>query len=54
MKQKILEMGLCEGLEVSILNEGPFGRDPIAVLVEGHIVAMRRAEAATITVEPIV
>lgn len=53
MKQKIIEMGLSEGLEVSVLHEGPFGRDPIAVLVEGHIVAMRRAEASTITVEQI-
>ncbi|MBN8542767.1 MAG: ferrous iron transport protein A [Alphaproteobacteria bacterium] len=51
MKQKIIEMGLCEGLEVTLLHEGPFGRDPIAVLVEGHVVAMRRSEAATVTVE---
>lgn len=51
MKQKLIEMGLSEGLEVSVLHEGPFGRDPIAVLVEGHVVAMRRSEAASISVE---
>ncbi|MFZ4124970.1 MAG: FeoA family protein [Rickettsiales bacterium] len=51
MKQKIIEMGLSEGLEVTLLHEGPFGRDPIAVLVEGHVVAMRRSEAETVTVE---
>lgn len=51
MKQKLIEMGLSEGLEVSVLHEGPFGRDPIAVLIEGHVVAMRRSEAANISVE---
>ena len=49
--QRRIEMGLSEGLEVRLLHEGPFGRDPIAVLVEGHVVAMRRAEAAKVEVE---
>lgn len=51
MKQKLIEMGLSEGLEVRVLHEGPFGRDPIAVLVEGHVVAMRRKEADSVSVE---
>lgn len=51
LKQRLIEMGLCEGLEVKLLHEGPFGRDPLAVLIEGHIVAMRRAEAAKVEVE---
>ena len=51
LKQRLIEMGLCEGLEVKLLYEGPFGRDPLAVLIEGHIVAMRRAEAAKVEVE---
>lgn len=51
--QRLIEMGLCEGLEVQMLHEGPFGADPIAVLVEGHMVALRRAEAAKVGIEPL-
>jgi ferrous iron transport protein A len=48
--QRLLEMGFDVGVEVEVLHEGPFGRDPICVQVGGMMVALRRAEAALVAV----
>ncbi len=46
----MLELGFVEGARVEILQEGLFGRDPIAVKLDDMRVALRRSEAAAIQV----
>lgn len=50
MEQRLIELGFVEGAAVQILHEGLFGRDPIAVRVNGATVALRRREAMSIEV----
>jgi ferrous iron transport protein A len=45
LERRLLEMGFVEGSEVSIVHEGPFARDPVAVLIKNSfLVAIRRQE----------
>lgn len=48
IERRLIELGFVEGAEVKILHEGLFGRDPIAVRVNGATVALRRREAMAI------
>jgi len=50
MERRLIELGFVEGAKVTILHEGLFGRDPIAVRVNGTTVALRRREAMAILV----
>ena len=50
MERRLIELGFVEGAQVQILHEGLFGRDPIAVRVNGATVALRRREAMAIQV----
>lgn len=50
---RLYEMGFDEGVEVEILHRGPIGGDPIAVQVGGMMVAMRRGDAALVTIVPV-
>jgi ferrous iron transport protein A len=50
LERRLLEMGFVEGAAVELLHEGLFGRDPIAVRVDGVTIALRRKEAAAILV----
>jgi ferrous iron transport protein A len=50
MERRLIELGFVEGARVQILHEGLFGRDPIAVRVNGATVALRRREAMAIQV----
>ena len=50
MERRLIELGFIEGAKVTILHEGLFGRDPIAVRVNGTPVALRRREAMAILV----
>lgn len=50
MERRLIELGFVEGAQVRILHEGLFGRDPIAVRVNGTTVALRRREAMAIFV----
>ncbi|WP_333823259.1 FeoA family protein [Pinisolibacter sp.] len=50
MERRLLEMGFVEGARVEILQEGPIGRDPIAVRVDDLTVALRRRDADVILV----
>ncbi len=45
LERRLLEIGFVEGAQISVLHEGPFGRDPIAVRVDDTRVALRRREA---------
>ena len=45
IERRLLELGIVEGADVQVLHEGPIGRDPIAVRVNGTTIALRRREA---------
>ncbi len=49
---RLLEMGLTEGEEVSLLGFAPLG-DPIEFSVRGYRVSLRASEAERVLVEPV-
>jgi len=51
MERRLIEMGFIEGVEVTVIHEGPFGRDPIAIRVGQATVALRRRDAMAILTE---
>ena len=51
LERRLLEMGFVEGARFEVLHEGLFGRDPIAVRIDDMRVALRRREAAAVTVQ---
>lgn len=52
LERRLIEMGLVEGARIEVLHEAFPGRDPIAVRVEDHTVALRRSEANAVIVRP--
>ncbi|WP_086935462.1 FeoA family protein [Azospirillum sp. B510] len=50
LERRMIEMGLIEGARVEILHEGFPGADPLAVRIDDHTLALRRAEAHAILV----
>lgn len=50
--RRLHEMGFDDGVDVEVLHRGPVGGDPIAVRVGNMTVALRRALAVRISVEP--
>lgn len=51
LERRLLELGFVEGARVELLHEGLFGRDPIALKVDDMRVALRRHEAASLSVK---
>lgn len=51
LEERLLRMGFAEDARIQVRHEGPVGRDPMAVMVDGIIVALRRREADTIMIE---
>lgn len=51
LEERLLRMGFAEDACIKVRHEGPVGRDPMAVKVDGVILALRRREADTILVE---
>ena len=52
LERRLLEMGFAEGSPVTLMHEGPFGKDPIVVLIRScYLVALRRQEASAIRVK---
>lgn len=51
LERRLIELGFVEGARVELLHEGLFGRDPIAMKVDDMRVALRRHEAASLTVQ---
>ncbi|RZJ26435.1 MAG: ferrous iron transport protein A [Brevundimonas sp.] len=51
LERRLLELGFVEGARVELLHEGLFGRDPIAMKVDDMRVALRRHEAASLTIK---
>jgi len=51
--QRLRALGLDEGASISVSHAGVFGgRDPIAVSIGRMTIALRRAHAAAMQVEP--
>ena len=50
--RRLQEFGFAEGVAIEALHQGPFGRDPISCRVGRMTIALRRAQAAAVTVEP--
>ena len=50
--QRLHELGFDEGVDVELLHRAPFGGDPLAVRVGNMTVALRRAMARLIEIEP--
>ena len=50
LERRLLELGFVEGARVELLHEGLFGRDPIAMKLDDMRVALRRHEAASLTI----
>ena len=50
LERRLLELGFVEGARVELLHEGLLGRDPIAMKIDDMRVALRRHEAAGLTV----
>ena len=51
LERRLLELGFVEGAKVHLLHEGIVRRDPIALRVDDMTVALRRREAASLTIQ---
>ena len=51
LERRLLELGFVEGARIELLHEGLFGRDPMALKVDDMRIALRRKEAASLTVD---
>ena len=49
LRRRLLEMGLCPGVEVSCVRRAPLG-DPIEFAVRGYHLSLRAGQAAMIAV----
>lgn len=49
--RRLMELGFIPGSLIEVRHEGPILNDPIAVLVRGMVVALRRYEADLVTIE---
>ena len=52
LKQRLMSMGMIPGTKVTVLRSAPLG-DPIAIGIRSYNLAMRREDAALISVEQI-
>ena len=52
MALKLLEMGCTPGEVVKLDRIAPMG-DPIAIFVSGYLLSLRKSEASTVLVSPI-
>ncbi|MBE6436193.1 MAG: ferrous iron transport protein A [Akkermansia sp.] len=50
LRQRILDMGLTKGAEVTVRKVAPLG-DPLEITVRGYELSLRKREAACIVVE---
>ncbi|MHC4915903.1 MAG: FeoA family protein [Planctomycetota bacterium] len=50
IRQRLLDMGITRGTTVRVERHAPLG-DPVEICVKGYCLALRKEEAAGITVE---
>lgn len=48
-RRRLLEMGLCPGVEVELVRRAPLG-DPFEFRVRGYLLSLRREQARLVTV----
>ena len=48
--KRLRNLGFDEGVEIEALHAAPWGKDPLAVRIGRMTVAMRRAQAAAVSV----
>lgn len=53
MSLKLLEMGCIPGETIVVDNIAPMG-DPIAIFVSGYLLSLRKKEASTVLVKPVI
>ena len=51
LNRKLFELGIEEGMEVTLLHEGPIRRDPLAIRLGDSIIALRRRDALAIAID---
>lgn len=51
LETRLREIGFAEGDKVELMHVGRFGRNPIAVKLNGTLIAMRRHEASAVLIE---
>ncbi len=51
LETRLREIGFAEGDQVEALHFGLFGRNPMSVLLNGALIAMRKTDAEAIIVE---
>jgi ferrous iron transport protein A len=49
MRRRLLDLGLVEGTRVECAQKSPAG-DPVAYLIRGAVIALRREDACTILI----
>lgn len=49
IRRRLLEMGLCKGVEVELLRRAPFG-DPLELRVRGYLLSLRADQARLVQV----
>ena len=52
-RKRLLAMGLTPGTPFRVLRIAPFG-DPIAILVRGIMLCLRKVEANMLTINPLI
>ena len=51
LETRLREIGFAEGDDVQLMHVGFFGRNPISVKLNDALIALRKNEAAAITIE---
>lgn len=52
IRRRILDLGLIQDTEIEALSQSPSG-DPVAYLIRGAVIAIRKEDAAKIFIETI-
>lgn len=47
VQRRMLDLGIIEGTKIEVLHRSPFG-DPVAYLIRGTVIALRKEEARQI------
>ncbi len=52
MRRRLIDIGLIEDTEITCIGISPLG-DPIAILIRGAVIALRKSVCKKITVSPL-
>jgi Fe2+ transport system protein FeoA len=52
VRRRLMEMGLCNGTEVTVVRKSPFG-DPIEIRLRGYHLSLRKQQARCVRVRPV-